>query len=149
MNNRKTAGKIQLVLTLVIIGLLALWICSITMQSLASIENLQSISMLLLIVVVLYFLLGGFYYVELEHEDDVINVKFYNSFPFSREFKMYRIPVSALISYEITGNAFFQQKLVLFQMTSNQASKYPPIYITAMSAKDKAKLFAFLNELVK
>lgn len=149
MNNRKTAGKIQLTLTLLIIALLALWICSITMESLAAIENLQSLSMVMLIIAVVYFIFGGFYYVEIEEEEDVINAKFYNSFPFSREFKMYRIPVSALISYEVTGSAFFQHKLVLFQMTSNQASKYPPIYITAMSAKDKDKLFAFLNDLVK
>lgn len=146
MNNRKTAGKIQLTLTLLIILFTAFWICSI-MINVLFINWIQWGSGGVAVVLLLYFMGGGFYYVELSKSDDHFEIKFYNSFPFSREFKMYRVPVSAFIKYEIGGLHFYRRKLFLFQMSASQLAKYPPIYVTAFSRKDKKELKLFFDSL--
>lgn len=148
MNNRKTAGKIQLGLTLLVIALLTFWICTITISSLF-IGVLQWVSGMVCILVLLYFILGGFYYVELLRPDDHFEIRFYNAFPFSREFKMYRIPVSAFIKYEIQGSFIFKRKLFLFQMSASQMAKYPPIFITALSHKNEREMKLFFEALKK
>ncbi len=146
MNNRKTAGRLQLLLTLLVLGFLALWICSLTIRTLMSNVYQYSFGILLLLSL-LYFMLAGIYYVEIDLEEDVLNFKFYNAFPFSREFKMYRIPKAAFVKFELSGMLFFRRKMTLFQMTSNQLSKYPPILITAFSSSDLDKLNGFMNGL--
>lgn len=146
MNNRKTAGKIQLILTLLIILFTALWVCSI-MINVLFVSWLQWGSGGAAVMLLLYFMGGGFYYVELSKPDDHFEIKFYNSFPFSREFKMYRVPVSAFIKYEMDGWLLYRRKLFLFQMSASQMAKYPPIYMTAFSGKDKSELKSFFDSL--
>ncbi|TLX76147.1 hypothetical protein E9993_08010 [Labilibacter sediminis] len=148
MNNRKTAGKIQLALTALVIISLAFWICTITIAQL-SLVWLQWTSGVFVVLLFLYFMQGGFYYIELVKVDDHFEVKFYNTFPFSREFKMYRIPISAFIKYEISGSKFYRRKLLLFQMSASQLAKYPPIFFTAISNKDEEELKLFFEGLKK
>ena len=134
MENRKTAGAFQLLLTILTLVFLTLFICS-QIFSTISLPEIQWGSGILTVFTVFYFMSGGFYYIELSKADDHFEIKFYNSFPFSRQFKMYRIPIAAFIKYDISGSKLFKRKLILYQMSSSQMAKYPPIYISAMSKK--------------
>ncbi len=146
MNNRLTAGKIQLVFTMLVVVFAGAWICSITIKAIMF-DWLQWSSGLLALVSLVLFMFGGYYYVEISKPDDHFEIKFYNIFPFSREFKMYRIPISAFIKYEVHGASFFRRKLLLFQMSASQLAKYPPIYITACSKNNDAELERFFKHL--
>ncbi len=146
MNNRKTAGKIQLTLTFVVIILSALFICSLTIDALNLIW-LHWTSGLLSLLTAIYFIFGGFYYIETEITDDAFEIKYYNTFPFSRSFKMFRIPILSFIKYEITGNKHFKRKLFIYQMTAGQMAKYPPVFITALSKKDENDLVLFFHHI--
>ncbi|WP_430935412.1 hypothetical protein [Saccharicrinis sp. 156] len=141
MNNRKTAGSFQLIFTFGIIIFAALFVCSLTIDVLMHIW-LQWTSGFIAALIVYFFVYGGYYYFEIDKVDDHFEVRFYNSFPFGRDFKMFRVPITAFIKYEINGNKFYRKKLLLYQMSSSQLAKYPPIYITAFSSKD-------LNDLKK
>lgn len=146
MNNRKTAGRIQLALTFLIIVSSTIWILSITLSALF-LPWLQWCSATLTVITLLYFITGGFYYIELSKPDDHFEIRFYNSFPFSREFKMLRIPISAFIKFDIEGSALFKRKLILYQMSANQMAKYPSILITAFTKNDINNLHIFFNKL--
>ncbi len=146
MNNRKTASGIQLFFTIMAIALTAIWVCTLTIYTL-SIPWLQWSSGLLALFVLYYFAAGGFYYIELTKPDDHFEIKFYNIFPFSREFKMYRIPITAFIKYETQGLKLFKRKLILYQMSSSQMAKYPPIMISALSDKDENDMKIFFKKL--
>ncbi len=146
MNNKKTAGRIQLLFTLGIILLSCLLICSITIEAL-EISVIQWGSGILAILLLIFFIAGGYYYIELSAEKEFIEIKFYNIFPFAREFKMYRIPVSSFIKYEIKGSRFYKQKLIMYQMSSSQLAKYPPVYIAAFSNNDLRNLESFFAKL--
>jgi hypothetical protein len=148
MNNRKTAAKVQLIFTLLVIVFTGLWICTITINILSH-TALQLTFGGLALLTFIYFMTGGFYYFEIDQPDDHFEVKFYNTFPFSREFKMYRIPINAFIKYEIVGNKLYKRKLMLFQMSANQMAKYPPIYISAFSEKDDEALRHFFDNIKK
>ncbi len=148
MNNRKTAGSIQLILTLFTLLFLAAFICSQIIAVMMTPE-IQWGSGLLTVLTLFYFMTGGFYYIELEKVDDHIEVKFYNSFPFNRSFKMYKIPVSAFIKFETTGGKLYKKRLFLYQMSANQMAKYPPIYITSLSKKDEENMSLFFKNLKK
>ena len=144
MNNRKTAGKIQLIFTGLVLLLVGLWTCSLTVEVL-KLTWLQWSSGVLAALVVYWFMSGGFFYFEIDIADKHIEVKFYNSFPFTREFQMFRIPVSSFIKYEIEGSGLYRRRLILFQMSASQLAKYPPIYITAFSKKDNVELQTFFE----
>jgi len=148
MNNRRHAGHIQLAFTFAIICILTLWICSISIEIL-KIASLQWTSGIVALFIFFYFSSGGFYYIELEKPDDHFEIKFYNSFPFSREFKMFRIPINSFIKYEVSGSKVFRRKLTLFQMSASQLAKYPPIFITSFSRKNILDLEIFFKELKK
>lgn len=120
--------------------------CSLTIAEL-TITALQWGSGILVALVVYLFMYGGYFYIELTKVDDHFEIKFYNTFPFSREFKMFRIPISAFVKYEIKGSKFYRRKLVLFQMSSSQMAKYPPILISALSQKDEMSIKAFFKHL--
>ncbi len=145
MNNKKTAGRIQLILTLTVIIFGSLYVCSLTIDILEK-TWLQWTSGFLVLLSVFYFIFGGFYYIETEKSNDSFNIKYYNIFPFFRAFKMFKIPIKSFIKYEIAGSKYFKRKLFLFQSSSNQIAKYPPVYITAFSKKDKNNLAIFFNE---
>ncbi len=146
MNNRKTAGAIQLTLTFTVIILSAVFICSLTVDALNYIW-LHWTSGLLSLISVIYFIFGGFYYLEIEISEDSLEIKYYNTFPFSRSFKMFRIPIHSFVKYEISGNKYFKRKLFLFQITAGQLAKYPPVYITALSEKNEKDLSNFFLNL--
>jgi len=146
MNNRRTAGTIQLIFTMLVILGTVFWVCTITFDLLDR-AWLQWASGVVVVLALIYFVSGGFYYLELVKPDDHFEIKFYNIFPFSREFKMYRIPISAFIKSEIVGSKFYKRKLLLYQMSANQMAKYPPIYITALLQKDKEALNLFFETL--
>ncbi len=146
MNNRKTAGSIQLLLTFVSLLSLASFICSQVISVMMTPE-IQWSTGILTIVVFYYFMTGGFYYLELDKVDDSLEVKFYNSFPFNRSFKMYKIPISSFIKYDTSGNKFYKKKLYLYQMSASQLAKYPPIYISALSKKDELNMSTFFKQL--
>lgn len=148
MNNRKTASKIQLIFTLLIVSLTALWVCSLTVRDLM-LPALQWSSGVLDAIVLYVFMYGGYFYFDIGQNDDAIEIKYYNTFPFSREFKMYRIPISAYVKYETEGMKFFKRKLYLFQMSASQLAKYPPIFISAFSSRDDNELSVFFNGLKK
>ncbi|MCW3787184.1 hypothetical protein [Plebeiibacterium sediminum] len=146
MDNRKTAGSIQLLLTLIALLFLAAFICSQVVPVMMTPE-IKWGSGILTALAFYYFMTGGFYYIELNNADDHLEVKFYNTFPFNRSFKMYKIPISAFIKYETTGSKFYKRKLFLYQMSANQMAKYPPIYISALSKKDEANMAQFFKNL--
>ncbi len=146
MNNRKTAGSIQLILTLIVIAFLCLFICSITIEIL-KINWLQWFSGCMVFISAIYFITGGFYYIELDKIEDHFEIKYYNTFPFAREFKMFRIPLQAFIKYEISGNKYFRRKLRLFQMSASQVAKYPPIYITALSQRNEIEMVNIFEDI--
>jgi hypothetical protein len=148
MNNRETAAKIQLIFTLLVIIFTGLWVCTITIDSLSH-TALQLTFGGFALFILIYFMTGGFYYFEIDLPDDHFEVKFYNTFPFSREFKMYRIPIKAFIKYDIIGPKLYKRKLILFQMASNQMAKYPPIFISAFSEKDDINLRYFFDNIKK
>lgn len=148
MNNRLTAGRIQLILTLFVLAFLATWVCSLTIR-LFMFTWLQWISAALFAITLLGFMYGGYFYIEVEEKDKHIELKFYNSFPFSREFKMFRIPVSAFVKYQIEGSRLFRRKLYLFQKQGGQMAKYPPIMVTAFSKENNAALRKFFVKVKK
>ncbi len=146
MNNRNTAGKIQLMFTLLVLLFTALFICSLVIPELAMMW-LQLSSGILMGVVLYLFMYGGYYYFDIEKQDGHFFIKFYNTFPFSREFKMFQVPISSFIKYEIEGSEFYRRKLLLFQMSSSQMAKYPPIFISAFSAQDNIAFKSFFASL--
>ncbi len=146
MNNRKTAGGIQLTLTLIALLFLASFICSQVISVMMTTE-IQWGSGIATALIFYYFMTGGFYYIELDNIDDHLEIKFYNSFPFNRSFKMYKIPVKAFVKYETSGSKLYKRKLFLFQKSANQMAKYPPIYISALSKKDEKNMQNFFTAL--
>lgn len=148
MNNFRNAGKVQLIFTFIIICFVGLWVCSITIETLKQ-PILQWATGIFTIITFLFFSSGGFYYFEIKNTDDAIEVKFYNSFPFAREFKMYRIPIKLFIKYEISEQTIFRRKLRLYQMSSSQLAKFPPIYITAFSRTNLNELELFFKLILE
>ncbi len=146
MNNRKTAGSIQLKLTFLALLFLAGFICSQVISVMMT-STIQWSTGILTIATFYYFMTGGFYYIELEKVDDTFEIKFYNSFPFNRSFKMYKIPISSFIKYDTTGNRIYKKKLHLYQMSASQLAKYPPIFISALSKKDEENMKTFFSQL--
>ncbi|GAF03586.1 hypothetical protein [Saccharicrinis fermentans] len=135
MNNKKTASNIQMIFTFLVVLLIALFLCSLTVE-LLTYAWLQWISGIVMIGAIVTFMSGGYFYCEMNTSGDDVEVKFYNVFPFGREYKMFRIPIAALVKYEIKGNRFYRRKLVLFQTSSGQLTRYPPIFIAAFSKQD-------------
>ncbi|SMO33871.1 hypothetical protein SAMN06265379_101130 [Saccharicrinis carchari] len=148
MNNRITAGRIQLIFTFFVLAFLALWVCSLTIQ-LLMLTWLQWTSALLFALTVYCFMYGGYFYFEILEKDKHIEIKYYNSFPFSREFKMFRIPVSAFVKYQIQGSLFFRRKLFVFQKQGAQMAKYPPIMVSAFSRENNEALHKFFAKVKK
>ena len=148
MDNRKTGGKIQLRFTFIILAFLALWICTLSIVELR-IGWLQWATGVTALTFFFWFWFGGFFYIDLSVEDKVILLKFYNCFPFAREFKMYNIPVAAFEKHTVTGLDVFKRTLTIYQRSSGKMAKYPPIYITAFNKKDLTALNAFFDDITK
>ena len=135
MNNRNTAGRVQLIFTFFVLAFLAFWVCSLTIVELM-LTWLQWSSAILFGLTIYGFMYGGYFYFDIEEKDKHIEVKFYNTFPFTREFKMFRIPVSSFVKYQIEGSKFYRRKLILFQKQGPQMAKYPPIMVSAFSKEN-------------
>lgn len=148
MNNRITAGRIQLIFTFFVLAFLALWVCSLTIKVLM-ITWLQWSSAIAFALTVYGFMYGGYFYFDLEEKDKHIELKFYNTFPFTRQFKMFRIPISSFVKYEIDGSEYYKRKLFLYQKQGKQMAKYPPIMVTAFSKENNEALRKFFAKVKK
>ena len=148
MNNRNTAGKIQLAFTFLLIVFLALYICSLTVSQLM-ITWVQWSSAGITALILYLFMYGGYFYIEVSKNNDHFEIRFYNVFPFSRQFKMFQIPIATFIKYEISGAKYFRRRLFLYQMSASQMAKYPPVFVSAFSLKDEEALKNFFASLKK
>ena len=104
----------------------------------------------LLIIITLLYGIGGFYYVDINVDNSVLNLKNYNLFPLGRKYKMYRIPINRLSNVKVKkylGGLF--SFINIYERSKKGESKYPAVGISAMTASQRKQLITSIRSLLK
>ncbi|TRX70855.1 hypothetical protein [Carboxylicivirga sp. M1479] len=143
-DNKKRAKSISNVLSLVVmlvilaIGLNYLWFETTD----KAIE--VSLWLALVVIIVLYYI-GGFCYVEFMGNDSKLEVKYYNLFPFWREYKRIVLPIERLKSMKVrAGLGILGRGLSIYGRISGRLAMFPTVGLSALSKSqlDELKQYA-------
>lgn len=102
------------------------------------------------IIIIFYYAIRGFAYFAFENIGDVLIFKYYSTGNFS--FKRMKISVSRMdfAGYEICNSlSNLRTDLVIFEWMNDRKAAYPPLNISALSAKQKTHLQESLQKFIE
>ncbi|WP_439184022.1 hypothetical protein [Carboxylicivirga taeanensis] len=139
-NNRTRAKKYSTVLRIIVmlailpIGLNYLWIET-------SDKFVEMAIWLFLIFIIAMYYLSGFCYVEAEATPQKLDVKYYNLFPFWREYKRIVIPVERIKYVKVRGGlGSFGAGLLICGRIKGRIAMFPTVGLSACSKKQIQEL---------
>lgn len=148
-NNSNRAKKISTVLRIVVmlaivpIGLNYLWFETAD-------KMLEMWLWLFLIVVVVAYYLGGFYYVEVDATAVRLDVKYYNLFPFWREYKRIIIPIERLKYVKVRkGLGSLGAGLLICGRIKGRVAMFPTVGLSACSQQQILDLKQYATTVSK
>ena len=151
IENSKTAIKIRLRIffaTVIVVGLIATFYTTRILINPIWDLNKSQWSFILIGVFVLIIILNNFrdfHYIYFSDNGNNIVFKFYSMRIFSGEKNTIEIHKNDFVKFQRNSSLFkIRDYLIIYQKLNKGIAKYPPISITGLSKKDKAKL---INQL--
>ncbi|MBN2742857.1 MAG: hypothetical protein JXR39_03080 [Marinilabiliaceae bacterium] len=139
---RETGLWFSLIITFFTITFLA----SILIEK-AQVWWLQIPAAALVVIAILFYRFGGFHYIRAEFNNQNIEIKFYNSFPYGRKFRMIKVTPSQITRMKIKkGCCGIGKGLVLYQKTNKNEARYPFIGLSALNANDRNRILLHLEK---
>ncbi|MCU4175699.1 hypothetical protein [Carboxylicivirga sp. N1Y90] len=146
-NNKKQVSPVGLLLSFIFLSAV---VC-IGLYYLILDERIQSLEIgawiyLLLSGLVFYF--GGFCYVEVEASEQRIDVKYYNLFPFGRQYKRILLPVDKIKKIKLAkGIGPIGRRLVISGVVNGRLALFPSVGLGACNAQQIDKLNAYIKSI--
>ncbi len=148
-DNSKRAKKITTILRVIVmlaivpIGLNYLWFETTD-------KMLEMWMWLFLIFVIVAYYLGGFCYVEVDATEVKLEVKYYNLFPFWREYKRIVIPIERLKYVKVRkGLASLGSGLVICGRIKGRVAMFPTVGLSACTKQQIEELNAYAATVSK
>jgi len=102
----------------------------------------------LYIIIVLYPVVLNHQYVKFSDDGDFIVFRYFTSGIFGGKKNSVEIHKATFVGYKTEKSYLgLNQSIILFQQFKEGAAKYPPIYISGLSRKDKARILSSLDIL--
>ncbi|MCT4587961.1 MAG: hypothetical protein N4A71_09080 [Carboxylicivirga sp.] len=146
-NNKEKAKRLSTVLRIIVmlaivpIGVNYLWIETTD-------KMMEMLIWLFLIVIVVLYYIGGFCYVEVEASERLLDVKYYNLFPFWREYKRVVLPAERIKYVKVRkGLGVFGSGLIICGRVKGRIAMFPTIGLSALSKKDIELLQSYAKEI--
>jgi len=115
----------------------------------------MSDSMWTIILVVIYLsiaflpMLFNYQYISYSDEEENIVIRYFTTGILSGNKNSIEISKSTFKSYQIETSFFgLNQKLILYQKFREGFAKYPPVYISSLTRREKEKLVMSLNSYI-
>ncbi|MBS2210484.1 hypothetical protein KEM09_03680 [Carboxylicivirga mesophila] len=143
-DNKDRAKKVSNVLRIIVmlaivpIGINYLWIETTD-------KMVEMFMWLFLIVIIALYYTGGFCYVEVDASPAKLDVKYYNLFPFWREYKRIVIPVERIKYVKVRkGLGRFGAGLLICGRIKGRLAMFPSVGLSACSQKqiEELKVYA-------
>lgn len=139
-DNKKRAKEVSTVLRIIVmlaivpIGVNYLWIETTD-------KMIEMVMWLFLIVIIALYYMGGFCYIELEATAAKLDVKYYNLFPFWREYKRIVIPVERIRYVKVRkGLGSFGAGLLICGRIKGRIAMFPTVGLSACGQKQIQEL---------
>jgi len=95
-----------------------------------------------------FFYFGGFCYVEVEISSKTFDVKYYNLFPFWRQYKRILLPLDKVKHIKVrSGLCFVGSGILISGRIKGRLATYPTVGLSACTAKQRKQLKQFALEL--
>ncbi|WP_430813246.1 hypothetical protein [Carboxylicivirga sp. RSCT41] len=135
--------RILVMLTIVPIAVNYLWIET-------NDKMVEMILWLFLIVVVVLYYIGGFCYVEVECNASKLDVKYYNLFPFWREYKRIIIPVERIKYVKVkNGLGILGSGLLICGRIKGRIAVFPRVGLSAVGKAHIEELRKYATAITK
>lgn len=109
----------------------------------------MGIWLVLIVVVVLYYI-GGYCYVDVEITKAKVDIKFYNLFPFWREYRRIVLPIEKLKYIKVrSGLGFIGASLLVCGRIKGRLAMFPTVGLSACSQQQINELKKYANEISK
>ena len=151
IENSRTATKIRLRIffaTIIVVGLISIiYTTRILINPIWGLNKSQWSFIIVGVFVLLIILnnLRDFHYIYFSDNGNSIVFKFYSMRIFSGEKNTIEIHKKDFVKFQTNSSLFkMRDYLIIYQKLKKGIAKYPPISITGLSKKDKAKL---INQL--
>lgn len=133
----KRIGFVFTILILLVIGVLISVIFSDYVHNLL----VGTIAGGLLIILFIIYKYAGFYYLIVEQRGNLMELKYYQVFPYGRKFKMIQVQKDQLrrVDFE-DGFLGLGRCMILFQMKKGGVAKYPKIWLSALNKKELTQI---------
>lgn len=136
-----TVLRILVLLAIVPIGINYLWLET-------SDKMIEMLIWLFLILVIVLYYLGGFCYVEVEGNERLLDVKYYNLFPFWREYKRIVLPHERIKYVKVRrGIGVLGSGLIICGRVKGRIAMFPTVGLSACNKKDIELLKSYANQI--
>ncbi|MEA2043248.1 MAG: hypothetical protein U9N85_11965 [Bacteroidota bacterium] len=147
IENKLTTAKLR-ISYLIILGLVfSLGAYTMFENNALTIEYSLSVFIIVLIlayVSMLFFRLNYFYMKDTGHQ---IDVRYYSAHPFFRKYKAFKLPVSAISSYQLKKSVFGLKQAIIITANVQQGEFiFPSISISALGKNEKQILLSQLDK---
>ena len=149
MNNKTTAQRASLILgmsLLIFLGCLA----GSFFVDFEKVILFQIILGILLVLTVAVYYFGGYYYIEIAVENESLNFRHYNLFPFGRKFKLFQIPLKKFQKFEIRKYFFgIFTFLLVYEKSHKGVARYPRIGLSAVPKSHQKLIVSYIERYSK
>nr|WP_319401443.1 hypothetical protein [uncultured Carboxylicivirga sp.] len=146
-NNKKQVGSRSIWLTLLVLialGLVAGYYLLVDNRD----TNWEFGLWAFLVVTLLFFYFGGFYYVEANLTAEKIDIKYYNLFPFGRQYKRILVPTDKVKKIKVkNGLGNLGRKLVIEGVIQGRYALFPSVGLSACNKEQIQELRKFIKRL--
>ncbi|MBK3517649.1 hypothetical protein [Carboxylicivirga marina] len=104
-------------------------------------KTIEMLLWIFLIAIVVLYYIGGFCYVEVEGDQSKLDVKYYNLFPFWREYKRIMIPVDRIKYVKVRGGlGIVGAGLLICGRIKGRIAMFPTVGLSAVDKKQLIEL---------
>lgn len=153
--NKRFIGKIKLVRFILIIVLLVAVVVIHQVRSLDQYSFGMTRWFYIAIVTALYIGISvvryfrSYSYIYYTDDKSQLEIRYYHSVLFSRNYSVVRIPFNELVKYELKQN-LFSRSLILYRRAKNgKVSKYNGIPVSAVEKDDLSMILANIDSYIK
>jgi len=138
-----TLLRVLVMVAIVPIGLNYLWV--------ETTDKMVEMAMwLFLIIVIVLYYLGGYCYVEVEGNERLLDIKYYNLFPFWREYKRIVLPIERIKYVKVSkGLGFIGAGLQVCGRVKGRMAIFPSVGLSACDKTMVNELKNYVSEVSK
>lgn len=148
-NNKQSVKKVSTILhILMMLAIVPIGLYYLSYQGHNKMLEM-GIWLVLIVVVVLYYI-GGYCYVDVEITKAKVDIKFYNLFPFWREYRRIVLPIEKLKYIKVrSGLGFIGASLLVCGRIKGRLAMFPTVGLSACSQQQINELKKYANEISK